>query len=118
MSPHARLLLLWAPRVLGVATSLFLALFALDAFDGRPLAQTLPAFLVHLLPAAAVALVVAAAWRHPWMGAAGFGGLAVAYALSVPSRPDWILAISGPLAVTSALYALAAVAAGRSAPVP
>jgi len=117
MPANLRSLLLRAPSLAGLLVCVFLALFALDAFDGRPVSEALPAFFMHLLPAATVALVVAAAWRHPWMGAAGFGGLALAYALSVPSRPDWILAISGPLVVTSALYVLAAIANRRSTPV-
>lgn len=98
----------WAPRVFGIAVSLFLALFALDSFDGGPLTETIPGFLMHLIPAAIVAAVVAAGWRHPWIGAAGFGALAIAYAAMVPSRPDWILLISGPLAVTALLSALGA----------
>jgi hypothetical protein len=108
MSPRLLRLLIWAPRLAGVLVTLFVAMFALDAFDGGPLTQTLPAFVIHLIPAAIVGLVVAVAWRHPWVGAAGFGALAVAYAVSVPSRPDWILAISGPLAVTSVLFAVSA----------
>jgi hypothetical protein len=109
-----RTLIVWTPRLLGVAVSLFLALFALDAFDGRPLAQTLPAFIVHLAPAAVVGAVVAAAWRHPWLGAAGFILLALAYAAWVPHRLDWILVISGPLAVTAALFAVSALQTRRS----
>ena len=108
MSPHARTFLIWAPRVAGVAVSLFLALFALDAFDGGPLTETVPAFLVHLLPTAIVGAAVAVAWRHPWFGAAAFGALALGYAAMVPSRPDWILIVGGPLAVTAALFALGA----------
>ncbi len=99
---------IWAPRVFGVAVSLFLALFALDSFDGGPLTETIPGFLMHLIPAAIVAAVVAAGWRRPWIGAAGFGALAIAYAVMVPSRLDWILAIAGPLAVTALLFALGA----------
>jgi len=106
MSPRRPSLLFWAPRLSGIAVSLFLALFALDAFDGRPLAETIPAFVMHLLPAGVVAAVVTAAWRRPWVGAAGFAALATAYAAWVPHRPDWILVISGPLAVTAVLFAL------------
>jgi hypothetical protein len=92
---------------------LFLALFALDAFDGRPVWQALPAFAVHLAPAAVVGAVVAAAWRHPWVGAAGFATLAIAYAAWAASRLDWILVISGPLALVAVLFALSALTTGR-----
>lgn len=115
MSPHAQIILTWAARLAGLLATLFLAVFALDAFDGRPLAEAIPAFVIHLGPAAAVGLVVAAGWRHPWIGAAGFALLAVAYAAWVPDRPDWILVISGPLAATALLFALSARAGRRGA---
>jgi hypothetical protein len=115
MSPRIHVLLVRAPRLAGVAVTLFLALFALDAFDGRPLTEAIPAFVVHLAPAAIVAAVVAAAWRHPWVGAAGFAALAAAYAAWLPQRPDWILVISGPLAVTAVLFGVSAFGAARHA---
>ena len=115
MSPQIRAFVIWAPRAVGAGVCLFLGLFALDAFDGRPLPQTLPDFLIHLLPAAIVAAVVLAAWRHPWIGAAVFAGLAIAYAAMVPTHPDWILIISGPLAIVAALFAMSAVEKRRRA---
>ena len=106
MSPQIRAFVIWAPRVLGLAMAAFLALFALDAFEGQSLLQGLLAFAIHLLPAAIVVAVVAAAWRHPWIGAAGFAALALGYAAMVPTRPDWILVISAPLVVISVLFAM------------
>jgi CHASE2 domain-containing sensor protein len=93
---------------MGLAVALFLGLFAFDSFDGRPLAVMLPAFALHLLPAAIVGLVVAAAWRHPLVGVVAFAMLAIGYAAWVPHRLDWILVISGPLALTAALHAMSA----------
>jgi hypothetical protein len=49
-------------------------------------------------------VVVAVAWRRPWIGAAAFLLLAAAYALTVPGRLDWILVISGPLFLVGMLY--------------
>jgi len=106
MSPHVRVFITWGPRLIGLAVAGFAALFALDAFDGRPIGEVLPDFVMHLIPAALVGLVVAVAWRFPWVGALAFAGLAVAYAVMVPRRPDWILVISGPLLLTAALFAL------------
>lgn len=115
MSPQIRAFVIWAPRVVGVAMCLFLALFALDAFDGRPLTQTLPDFVIHLAPAAMVAVVVAAAWRYPWIGAVAFVALAIGYAAMVPTHPDWILIISGPLALIAALFVMSALEKRRRA---
>ena len=88
--------------------AVFTGLFALDAFSGVPLSQAVQDFIVHLLPAAIVGLVVAIAWRYPWAGAIGFGGRAIGYAVALPSRPDWILAISVPLALLAVLFAISA----------
>jgi len=97
--------MLWIPRVLGILAGLFLGLFALDAFsEGNPLSQALPDFIIHLVPGAVLLAVVALAWRWPWVGAAAFLGLALVYAASNMSRPDWILTISGPLAIVGALF--------------
>ena len=107
----------WAPRVAGLALALFLSLFALDAFDGRPLAVALPAFLIHLAPALLVCATVAVAWRFPLAGAAGFLAFAAGYAAMVRGRLDWIAVISGPLAVVAVLYFLSWRAGGVSSQV-
>ena len=107
MSPHVRMFVIWGPRLLGVATAAFTALFALDAF-AEPMPEALLSFVIHLLPAAILGLVVAIAWRYPWAGAIGFGALALAYGAMAQNRPDWILAISGPLAVLAVLFAISA----------
>ena len=94
----------WAPRLLALIVSMFLAAFSFDAFDGRPVLQALPDFAIHLLPAAIVASVVALAWHREWIGATLFTAFAVAYAVAAREHPAWIAVISGPLLVTAALY--------------
>lgn len=99
--------LIWTPRVLGLAVAAFLGLFALDAFrPGQPLSEGILGFAIHLLPALLVIGTVALAWRWPWLGGALFVLLAVAYAVSVPGRPDWILVIGGPLLLIGLLFLL------------
>ena len=99
-------LLLWAPRVLGIAVSLFIGMFALDAFgEGKPLSETIAAFLLHLVPALVLLLTVALSWRWEWVGGITFVTLATVYAVMVSSNhPDWMLVISGPLLVVGALF--------------
>lgn len=106
---------LWISRCAGIALVGFVALFALDAFDGSPLREAVPAFLIHLIPAAVVAVVVLLAWRWPWLGAAGFAALAMAYAASVPTRLDWIAVIGGPLLVVAILFVLSALSTPMAA---
>ena len=75
-------LLTWTPRVLGILVGLFLGLFALDAGGGmNPIVDAVFDFAVHAIPAALVLALVAAVWRRAWMGAVGFTGLALAYAI-------------------------------------
>ena len=99
-------LLLWSPRILGILMSMFVGMFALDAFSQRePFLAALPDFVIHLIPALALLAVVAASWRRAWIGGVGFMGLAVLYAITLArGRIDWMLVISGPLVVVGALF--------------
>jgi hypothetical protein len=101
---YARLLR-WAPRVLGIALCLFLGMFALDAFEeGKAWWRSIPDFLLHLIPSFLVLAFVAISWRREWIGGYGFLGLALAYAVLVRFRVDWVLTISGPLLVVGLLF--------------
>ena len=99
-------LLLWSPRILGIVVSVFIGLFALDAFSpAKPIQEALPDFFVHLIPAATVLALVIMAWRWEWIGGLAFLGLAVIYSLIVGrEHADWALVISGPLLILGALY--------------
>ena len=100
-------LLLWIPRIGGILVSLFIGMFALDAFGpGKNFAQALPDFVIHLIPALVLLGVVGASFRWPWVGAITFIGLALIYAMMTMSRGrlDWMLTISGPLLVVGTLF--------------
>ena len=84
----------------------FFAAFALDAFQGD--APVVIAGLMHLLPAAIVGLALAGGWRHPALGAVAFAALAIGYAFMAAEHLDWIAVISGPLALTAALFGVSA----------
>ncbi len=102
----AQKLLLWTPRALSVAFTLFIAMFALDVFsEGTTFWKTLVALAIHLIPAFLVLAAAVAAWRWAWVGAAGFAALGGLYAATRGWRhPSWILIISGPLFVIAALF--------------
>jgi hypothetical protein len=93
-------LIKWSARILGIAVVLFIGAFSLDALD-----EGLVALLIHLIPASVLLAAVAFAWRWEWVGATVFIGLASYYA-GIAGRWDWILVISGPLAVSGLLYLL------------
>ncbi|MGA3262760.1 MAG: hypothetical protein ABSC47_01795 [Terracidiphilus sp.] len=106
MSPIARRLLFWSPRILCIAFAIFLSMFSLDVFnEAHGFGQTALALLMHLIPTAIVVAVLIAAWRWEWVGAVLFAALAALYAASVlPKHPDWVLTISAPLLVIAALF--------------
>ena len=106
-------ILLWLPRLLGIALALFLAVFALDAFGTQRVWEAVPDFAVHLLPALVVLGVVAVAWRYPWFGGVAFIGFAVLYAASV-RRLDWIAVIAGPLVAVGLLFLWSHLRASRA----
>ena len=106
MATTSSRLLLWSPRILGILVSLFIGMFALDAFsEGKPSPAALPDFVIHLIPAFVLLGVVVASFRRQWIGAVAFIGLAVVYAVTMSNgHLDWILTISGPLLVVGALF--------------
>jgi hypothetical protein len=98
-------ILLWAPRLLGLAVCLFLGLFAMDAFEGRDsLSSQLADFVIHLLPVLLLAVVVLLSWRRPWIGGLMFIGVAALYAVLGRGRLDWIAVIAGPLFLVGVLF--------------
>ena len=106
-TPSARLLL-WSPRILGIAVSLFIGMFALDAFSpGKPLFQALADFAIHLIPTIVLLALVGVSFRREWVGGVAFVGLAVLYAttMALPrGHVDWVFIISGPLLIVGALF--------------
>ena len=95
-----------APRALGLLMAGFLALFAFDraAFEW-PMPASLFIVVTSLVPAAVVGLLVAIGWHWPLVGALGFFSAATLYAWTAPQgRVDWVLAISGPLAIVGAAF--------------
>lgn len=93
-------LVVWIPRVLGIAFAAFLALFALDVF-GEPLAplQKALALAIHLIPTWLVLAVVALAWRREWWGTLLYPALSLAHVAMSWRRFDWTayVALDAPL---------------------
>ena len=107
MSPTARRLLFWTPRVLGIAFALFISVFAMDVFNEHyRLPQLLVALGMHLIPTALIVVALAVAWRWEWVGAGLFFGLGVAYIVTMRGRFDWstYALIAGPAFLTGLLF--------------
>lgn len=106
---HPRhLLLRWAPRALAIAFTLFISLFALDAFEGHAgFQEKAIALFMHLIPTFVCVLTIVLAWRREWVGTVLFGALAVYYGITAWGHVSWVLLIAGPLLVVAVLYAFA-----------
>lgn len=91
--------------MLGVVVCMFLALFAMDAFDeASRMRHAWTDLGIHLAPAAVLSAVVAASWRWAWVGGVVFIAFALVYATLIAGRLDWILVVSGPLSLVGVLF--------------
>lgn len=100
-------MLLWLPRILGIAFALFLSIFALDVFGvGYSVWETVVALFMHLIPSFLLLIAVALAWRREWIGAVVFLAFSVWYLSSFQGLFAWsaFLLIAGPPFVIGMLY--------------
>ena len=105
MKPSSKLLL-WSPRILGILVCLFVSLFALDAFDGKRLTQSLPDFAIHVAPVFVLLAAIAVSWRYQWVGGIVFTGLAIAYGFFARDHLSWVVMIAAPLLIVGVLFLL------------
>ncbi|MBK6776320.1 MAG: hypothetical protein IPG74_10945 [Flavobacteriales bacterium] len=95
----------WSARILGLLLTVFVGVFALDAFEpGAPPSEQALHFLLHSVPAIALLAIVLLAWRWPLIGGVILLALASGYGIRAIDHPGWILAISGPLAIVGSLF--------------
>ena len=96
--PHP--VLIWAPRVVAMLLTIFVASFSLDAVREGP-----AALFVHLVPAVFLALVIAASWNDfQWFAGVVFIALSIFYTLIARRHLDWLLVVAAPLAAVGLLY--------------
>lgn len=102
--------LYWLPRVGGILITLFVGLFALDAFSGPgSFWQLVGGVLMHLLPAFLVGAVVILAWRREWLGFRVFLAAAAFFFFFSVLSGSWyalgnILLFVAPLTLIALLY--------------
>jgi len=104
MNKPSSKLLLWSPRILGILVCVFVSLFALDAFDGKRVAQALPDFAIHVAPVLVLLAIIAVSWRHEWVGGIVFTGLAIAYGFFARDHLYWVVTIATPLLIVGVLF--------------
>lgn len=109
MNETTRRILYWSPRLLCVLFAILLGVFALDVFSMQfTFWETIGALVFHLLPAVLVLSILAAVWRHEWIGAILFPLLSIAYVAVTSGRFHWsaYALISGPLLLVGVLFLL------------
>lgn len=97
------------PRVAGIFITFFVSLFALDVFTGEaPVWRMMAAFLVHLLPSFAMAIILVLAWKREWIGFLAFLSVAVFFLRFLFPNPldqfGLLLLFSGPMAAVAVLF--------------
>ena len=109
MSSTVHRTLYWAPRVLTIAFTLFISMFALDVLGhGRGFWATAAELMVHLVPSFVLIAMLLLAWRWEWIGAVVSAALLTLFLWwnftvrhNVPSA---VLLLAGPLALMTGLY--------------
>ena len=104
----------WVPRILGLVFTAFLALFTTETFTHGPGGSRVIDLAGHLIPAAAMFVVVLIAWKHELVGAAVLVAVGAWYAVATRDHTSWVLVIAGPILALAALFA--ASFAARSLP--
>ena len=107
MTAPLKRFLFWTPRVLCLLFAAFISVFALDVFEGHHGSlETTIALAMHLIPTAAILLILALSWRWEWVGAAIFPALGIFYMVAFAGRFHWsaYASIAGPLLLLGALF--------------
>jgi hypothetical protein len=102
---------MWVPRILAGLLTVLLLVLSLDAFDGSgSVVQQALAFVMHSLPALAVALLLVLSWRAPRLVGVLFVVLAVFFTVFFGTyrSPFTFVTISLVPAVVGACFLLAA----------
>lgn len=82
VSPGLARIIHWAPRLAALLIVFFTGLFSLDVFGtGAPPLEVLGAFLLHNIPAIAMLVLLALAWKRPAVGFAAFLVIAAVFTL-------------------------------------
>lgn len=103
----AKSVLTWSPRILAIAFALFLSVFALDAWEeSGSFGHRLLAFLIHLLPSAAILGALYVAWRWRIVGGLVFMVLGMVFTVYFAAwrTAELFMMLSMPLLLAGVLF--------------
>ena len=98
--------LYWLPRILGILFTLFISIFALDAFgEGIPFLEAVVGFLIHLVPTYIMIAILLIAWKWELVGGILFILAGGSYMIWM-HIPHWtaFLLIGGPPILIGILF--------------
>lgn len=107
MNKTLSIFLFWSPRILGILFAIFISLFALDVFDEQAdFWETTLALLMHLIPTAAIVIILLFSWKWEWIGGLFFNLLGIFYIVIAWGKfpLSAYFAISGPLFLLGILF--------------
>jgi len=99
--------LTWTPRIVLIAYSIFISVFALDAFSEEgSFFHRLGDFLMHLAPSVVVLLMLFLAWRFPLIGGLFVMILGMIFTIYFHTNRtfSYFMMISAPLFVAGLLF--------------
>ena len=83
--------LFWTPRLLSILFAAFLGVFAADAFsESRGPWSTAAGLILHLVPSAAILLMLVIAWRREWLGGLLYLAFGLVFLVASWGSADWI----------------------------
>jgi len=100
-------ILYWLPRVLALAFTAFLSVFALDVFEsGKNFLEVTVALLIHLIPSFILIIATIIAWKKEWLGGIIFILISILFTLFFNTYQSIItlLLISGPVLLIGILF--------------
>lgn len=100
-------LLTWAARILALAYTLFISIFAMDVFsENIGFWNTVGALLLHLVPTFIVLALVGISWKKEWISGSAFVLLGLLYLITSWGKFDWLtyVIIAGPLVTIGILF--------------
>ena len=98
-------LIIWSPRVLGIAFVLFLSLFSLDVFNEYVGWSIFIPLMIHLSPALVLLSLTIIAFKVDLIGVIAFLGFSIFYILLVGLSNVFII-ILAPAVLTGLLFLL------------
>lgn len=109
--------LYWLPRILAILTGLLMMVFSLDSFDGdNSFGKELLGFLVHNIPAFALIIILAIAWKYEVIGGTLFILMFIALGIffkSFSGNPASLIIIA-PILIAGVLFILHDILVSRS----